>query len=224
MRPADVQAVLGLELALQRTKMIREQLSARGITDRRVLAAFRAVPREEFVPVELRELAYEDSPLPIGADQTISQPYIVALTTEALALTGKERVLDVGTGSGYAAAIISRLAKEVFTVERIPELARRAAATLARIGYRNVEVICADGSLGLPEHAPYDAIAVGASAPTVPQALLDQLAPGGRLVIPVGPDHTQTLVRVTRMGDDMYRREAITEVRFVPLVGDQAWR
>lgn len=223
MRPADAQAVAELESALQRTRMIREHLLARGIADPRVLAAFRAVPREVFVPPAFRDQAYEDTPLPIGYGQTISQPYIVALMTEALALRSEDRVLDVGTGSGYAAAIFSRLAKEVYGVERIPELARNAIETLLRIGYKNVHVLCADGSVGLLEHAPYDAIAVAASAPSIPPSLADQLAPGGRLVIPIGPDHTQTLVRVTRVGHDTFRKEAMGEVRFVPLLGDEAW-
>jgi len=223
MRPADAQAVAELESALQRTRMTREHLLARGIADPRVLAAFRAVPREAFVPSEFRDRAYDDTPLPIGYGQTISQPYIVALMTEALALRPDDRVLDVGTGSGYAAAIFSRLAKEIYGVERIPELARSAADTLAGIGYRNVHVLCADGSVGLLQHAPYDAIAVAASAPGIPPSLPDQLAPGGRLVIPIGPDHQQTLVRVTRLGHDTFRKEAIGEVRFVPLFGDEAW-
>lgn len=223
MRPADVQAVAELESALQRTRMIRQQLLPRGITDPRVLAAFRAVPREEFVSRNLRDSAYADTPLPIGYEQTISQPYVVALTAEALALQPGDRVLDIGTGSGYAAAIFSRLASEVFGVERLPELVQAARQTLLRINYQNIHIVCADGSLGLLEHAPYDAIAVGASAPAIPQALLDQLAQGGRLVIPIGPDHTQTLMRVTRTGPNMFRKEPIGEVRFVPLVGDAAW-
>jgi protein-L-isoaspartate(D-aspartate) O-methyltransferase len=222
MRPADALAVAELEWALQRTRMIRQQLSARGITDPRVLAAFRAVPRDEFVPRAYRDRAYDDVPLPIGHDQTISQPYVVALYAEALALQPTDRVLDIGTGCGYAAAIFSRLAREVYGIERVPELVRDACATLERIGYKNVHVEWGDGSLGSPAEAPFDAIAVAASAPRLPQPLLDQLVPGGRLVIPIGPDHTQTLVRVTRMGN-MFRKESIGEVRFVPLVGDAAW-
>ncbi len=205
--------------------MVDLQLAGRGITDPRVLKAFRSVPREAFIPAELAEFAYRDAPLPIGEDQTISQPYIVALTTEALRLTGDERVLEVGTGSGYAAAVLSRVAKAVFTVERRESLAREAEERLGRLGYRNVEVLHGDGTLGWPEHAPYDAIAVAAGGPRVPKALLDQLAPGGRLVIPVGTDETsQVLTRVTREGANDFREEPLTEVRFVPLIGEQGWR
>jgi protein-L-isoaspartate(D-aspartate) O-methyltransferase len=222
MMPADAQAIEGLELALQRSRMVRH-LSAHGITDDRVLAVFRAVPREEFVPAALRDRAYDDRPLPIGADQTISQPYIVALMAEALCLKGSEVVLDVGTGSGYAAAILSRLAKGVLSIERIPELAQSARKTLARIHYENIVVVEGDGTLGLRAYAPYDAISVAASSPAIPQPLLDQLKVGGRLVIPIGPDHTQTLYRVTRLGEHQFRHENMGEVQFVPLVGEHAW-
>lgn len=206
-----------------RSGMVELQLRARGIGDERVLAAFRDVPREAFVPEDMAEFAYEDSPLPIGYEQTISQPYIVAVTAEALALRGVERVLEVGTGSGYAAAILSRLGAEVVTLERLPELAEPARERLARLGYDNVEVIRTDGTLGWPEQAPYDAIAVAASGPDVPRALLEQLAVGGRLVIPVGAADEQELVRVTRTGDHEYTREALSEVTFVPLIGAQGW-
>ncbi len=204
--------------------MVELQLARRGIVDPRVLEAFREVPREAFLPAELAEFAYQDSPLPIGDGQTISQPYVVALTTESLALTGNERVLEIGTGSGYAAAILGRLAREVFTVERLASLAEQASARFARLGYTNVHVLCADGTLGWPEHAPYDAIAVAAGGPEVPRALQAQLALGGRLVIPVGPgEHAQVLVRVIREGEADFRQEQITEVRFVPLIGAQGW-
>jgi protein-L-isoaspartate(D-aspartate) O-methyltransferase len=204
--------------------MVEQQLAGRGISDPRVLDAFRAVPREAFLKPEMAEFAYRDTPLPIAAGQTISQPYIVAVTTEALGLTGAERVLEVGTGSGYAAAILSRLAREVFTVERLEPLADEARERLARLGYRNVHVLCGDGTLGWAEHAPYDAIAVAAGGPEVPKALLSQLAPNGRLVIPVGPDESsQSLVRVVREGDQRFRREPIMSVRFVPLIGEQGW-
>lgn len=206
-----------VELSIQRGRMIREQLRARGIEDRRVLRAFEDVPRESFVPERLRELAYEDQPLPIGFGQTISQPYIVALALEALQLRGDERALDVGTGSGYAAALMSKLAARVYTIERIQELTELARAHLRP--YRNVEVRCGDGSLGWPEEAPFDAIAVAAAAPTTPRALLEQLAQGGRLVMPIGEEE-QVLVRVTRTGD-LFRRELITAVQFVPLIGAQ---
>ena len=207
-----------------RTAMVDQQLARRGISDPRLLEAFRAVPREEFLPSGLVEFAYEDAPLPIAEEQTISQPYIVALTVEALALEGHERVLEVGTGSGYAAAILCHVAKEVYTVERIESLARDAGERLARLGYRNVHVAHADGTLGWSEHAPYDAIAVAAGGPEVPQALLAQLAPGGRLVIPVGADAAnQVLTRVTCEGPGKYRTEPILDVRFVPLIGQQGW-
>jgi protein-L-isoaspartate(D-aspartate) O-methyltransferase len=213
-----------MDFTVARARMVDLQLAGRGITNPLVLAAFRAVPREQFVPPELAELAYSDRPLPIGDGQTISQPYIVALTVEALGLTGKERVLEIGTGSGYEAAILSRIAREVFTVERLESLATGARDRLGRLGYRNVCVLHGDGTLGWPEHRPFDAIAVSAGAPEVPQALLDQLAPAGRLVIPVGSDETsQTLVRVTREGPAEFREEALAQVRFVPLIGAQGW-
>jgi len=200
-------------------------LGRKGISDAAVLDAFRSVPREHFVPSELAEFAYRDAPLPIGEGQTISQPYIVAVTLQALALGGGERVLEVGTGSGYAAAVLGRIAEEVYTVERIPSLADSARRRLERLGYGNVHVHCGDGSLGWPDHAPYDAIAVAAGGPKVPTALREQLAIGGRLVIPVGPDETsQELVRVTRVSENEYREEGIADVRFVPLIGEQGWQ
>jgi protein-L-isoaspartate(D-aspartate) O-methyltransferase len=198
--------------------MVELQLAGRGIRAPRVLDAFRSVPREAFIPLALAELAYHDKPLPI------SQPYIVALTIEALCLEGGERVLDVGTGSGYSAAVLSRIAREVFTVERLEALAQQARDRLAQLGYQNVAVLHGDGTLGWPEHAPYDAIAVAAGGPQVPPALVEQLAPGGRLVIPVGPDETsQVLTRVTRIGADDFRVEPLIGVRFVPLIGEQGW-
>lgn len=203
--------------------MVTLQLEGRGIRDDAVLEAFRDVAREEFVSDNSREFAYEDAPLPIAEEQTISQPYIVALTVEALRLRGGERVLEIGTGSGYAAAILGQLAREVFTVERLEGLAGTAKETLARLGYDHVHVIRADGTLGWPGQAPYDAIAVAAGGPEIPRALLSQLAVGGRLVIPVGPADSQVLTRVTRVGTDEYREEVLTEVRFVPLVGEQGW-
>jgi protein-L-isoaspartate(D-aspartate) O-methyltransferase len=209
----------------QNLHSLEARIARQGITDAKVLAAFRAVPRQEFVPDELAEFAFEDAPLPIGQGQTISQPYIVALTVQALALKGGERVLEVGTGSGYAAAILSFIAGSVDTIERIASLAESARQRLARLGLTNVHVHCGDGSLGWPEHAPYDAIAVAASSPRVPRALCEQLVVGGRLVVPVGPDEdSQELVRVTRVGVTEYRQERIADVRFVPLVGEQGWR
>ncbi len=205
-----------------RQRMVEEQLRQRDITDRRVLEAMAAVPRHEFVPVELHHLAYADGPLPIGYHQTISQPYIVALMLQLASLRGGETVLEVGTGSGYQAALLGRLASRVYTVECIPELAAGARRVLERLGISNVEVVEGDGSRGLPEHAPYQAIVVAAAAPRVPQALKDQLADGGRLVIPVGGREGQVLERWRRKGDD-FARERITPVAFVPLVGDGGW-
>jgi len=204
--------------------MLREHLAGRGITDQRVLSAMREVPREAFLPAELAAAAYDDSPLPIAAGQTISQPYIVAYMVEALQLEGTERVLEIGTGSGYAAAVLSRCAAEVFTVERIAALADTARSRLRELGYLNVTVHQGDGTLGWQEHAPYQGIVVTAGAPEVPQALKYQLAPGGRLVIPVGPtQHLQNLVRVKRVGGHEFRQEELCPVRFVPLIGEQGW-
>lgn len=212
-----------MSLLAERNQMVDLQLGRRDITDARVLAAFRAVPREAFVPTNATELAYEDGPLPIGHEQTISQPYIVALTAQALALREHERVLEVGTGSGYAAAILSQLVAEVQSVERLEPLAASATRRLQELGYDNVHVHCGDGTLGLPDHAPYDAIAVAAGGPEVPAALLTQLAPGGRLVIPVGAQESaQVLLLITREGDT-FRKQELSEVRFVPLLGAQGW-
>ena len=207
----------------QRAKMIRRQIVRRGIVDRRVLDALASVPREAFVPSQLASAAYDDGPLPIGDGQTISQPYIVAFTAEALQLEPDARVLDVGTGSGYAAAVLSRIAREVYGIERVEELCRSARARLAELGYSNVHVRCGDGTLGWPEHAPYDAIAVGAVGPRPPPALLEQLTLGGRLVMPIGPDGEQTLMRLTRTGPDCYSQEPLVGVRFVPLIGEQGF-
>jgi len=207
-----------------RDHMVRRHLAARGIRDRAVLEAMRTVPREAFLPPELAEFAYEDAPLPIAQGQTISQPYIVALMTEALALKPGDRALEIGTGSGYAAAVLGRVAREVYTVERHGELAETAAARLRALGFDNVHVLHGDGTLGWAEHAPYDAIVVAAGGPEVPEALLTQLAPGGRLVIPIGEDRTlQELVRITRELDGTLRRESLGDVRFVPLIGAQGW-
>ncbi len=207
----------------QRALMVERQIAHRGVRNEHVLHAVATVPREAFVSSELADFAYDDAPLPIGGGQTISQPYIVALTAEALRLTRMDRVLDVGTGSGYAAAVLSGLAREVFSIERVACLARTARERLMALGYVNVEVVCGDGSLGWPEHAPYDAIAVAAVGPRPPQALLDQLALGGRLVMPIGPDGSQTLVRITRTGRASYREESLVDVRFVPLIGAQGF-
>ena len=203
--------------------MVQRQIARRGIRDERVLAALRAVPREAFISPELAEFAYDDTPLPIEAGQTISQPYIVALMIEALRPAETDRVLEIGAGSGYAAAVMSRAVGEVYAVERQEELAALAQQRLAALGATNVHVRHGDGSLGWPEHAPYQGIAVAAGGPSIPRALLDQLAIGGRLVMPVGPARLQQLIRVTRTGEAEYVREDLTDVRFVPLIGEQGW-
>src|ERR1700687_3551040 len=207
-----------------RAEMVQRNIAARGVRDELVLGAMRKVPRELFLPNSLREFAYEDSPLPIGGEQTISQPYIVAFMTEALMLRGGQKVLEIGAGSGYAAAVLSEIAAKVYTVERLGRLADKAAATLADLGYDNVCVLHGDGTRGWPEHAPYDAIVVAAGAPQGPEALKQQLQVGGRLVIPVGADQrAQELVRVVRISTNQYRSEDIAGVRFVPLIGDEGW-
>ena len=209
---------------LLRKEMIARNIAARGVRDELVLAAMRKVPRELFLPEKLREFAYEDSPLPIAGEQTISQPYIVAFMAEALTLRGAEKVLEIGAGSGYAAAVLSEIAADVYTVERLGQLAEQAAATLADLGYDNVHVLHGDGTRGWPEHAPYDAIVVAAGGPQVPELLKEQLKIGGRLVMPVGADQrAQELVRITRISKDQYRSEDIADVRFVPLIGEQGW-
>lgn len=212
------------EFDSRRASMVDYQLIARGIESPLVLEAMGRVAREKFVPSDVREYAYDDGPLPIGAGQTISQPYIVALMTEALDLQGGERVLDIGTGSGYAAAILGCIASEVFSVERVPELARQATRALAAEGFDNVVVRCGDGTIGWPEHQPFDGIVVAAGAPAVPEALKHQLVIGGHLVIPVGSEHAvQSLMRITRLTDNEFRTEDLGAVRFVPLLGEQGW-
>jgi len=208
----------------RRARFVSDQIEVRGVRDPLVLAAMRKVPREHFVPEHLRDEAYSDSPLPIGGGQTISQPYIVAFMVEALALRGGEKVLEIGAGSGYAAAILAQISGEVFTVERIGQLAEKAAINLARAGYKNVHVRHADGTEGWIDHAPFDAILVSAGAPDIPRSLLQQLVVGGRMVIPVGSDpRAQELIRVTRVAEGEYEREDIADVRFVPLVGKEGW-
>jgi protein-L-isoaspartate(D-aspartate) O-methyltransferase len=209
--------------AASRDEMV-DQIAAMGVRDARVLDVMRRVPRHEFVRAGERQAAYADAPLPIGEGQTISQPFIVAFMTEAALLRGGERVLEIGTGSGYGAAVLAEIAARVVTIERIASLAERARETLARLGYRNVEVVVGDGTLGWPDAAPYDAILATAGGPYVPPSLRAQLAPGGRLVMPVGPEaYGQTLVRVTRGANGEDRREDLTPVAFVPLIGAEGF-
>lgn len=209
--------------AKQRERMLT-QLRIRGIRDAGVLDAFSAVPREAFVSIEWEDRAYDDTPLPIGSQQTISQPYIVALMTEALQLKPTDRVLEVGTGSGYAAAILAEIADEVVTVERLQSLADSAETRLHKLGYNNVNVIRGDGTQGWLKEAPYDAIIVAAGGPNLPQPLVDQLKIDGRLVMPVGDQReTQTLIRATKHAGGEIKREKLACVRFVPLVGLSGW-
>ena len=205
-----------------RERMVRQQIAARGIRAERVLDAMRSVPRHLFVPLESRHSAYMDGPLSIGQGQTISQPYIVALMTEALELRGHEGVLEIGTGSGYQAAILSQLASHVYTVERIPELASRAQDLFRQLGYDNISMHVGDGTLGWLEHALYEAIIVTAAAPEIPRPLTDQLAEGGRLVAPIGGSWSQSLVRVRKQRGHL-RRQELTSVAFVPLIGQHGW-
>jgi protein-L-isoaspartate(D-aspartate) O-methyltransferase len=211
------------QFASARLAMIETQLRRRGITDHAILSAMAAVPRHEFVPAEFRERAYDDAPLPIGEGQTISQPYIVAAMTAALRLTRSDRVLEIGGGLGYQAAILATLAKEVFTVEYRPELASESATRLARLDYENVHVHCGDGTLGLRDFAPFDAILVAAAAPSVPAPLLDQLAHRGRMIIPVGGVENQELRLIERTGTS-YQTTLLEPCRFVPLVGAHGWK
>jgi len=212
-----------VEFAPLRAEMIEKQLRRRGITDEAVISAMFAVPRHAFVPLELQSQAYDDIPLPIGSGQTISQPYIVAAMTGALRLNPTDRVLEVGTGCGYQAAILCRLAQEVFTVENRPELASAASERLARLGYSNIHFHCGDGTLGLPEFAPFDAILVSAAAPAIPQPLLAQLREGGRMIIPVGDTDSQRLQLFEKRGD-AFSKKALEGCRFVPLVGRYGWQ
>jgi protein-L-isoaspartate(D-aspartate) O-methyltransferase len=203
--------------------MVEHDLARRGVTDRRVLDAMAAVPREAFVPTPHELLAYEDRPLPIGSGQTISQPLIVALMLQAAAPAPHERLLDVGTGSGYAAAVTSLLVAHVFSIERHAELAEEAADRLRHLGYRNVTVRVGDGTLGWPEAAPFDAIVVAAGSPEVPAPLIEQLAPRGRLVVPVGPRSDQRLFRYVRDFGGRVSRDDLGPVAFVPLIGAYGW-
>jgi protein-L-isoaspartate(D-aspartate) O-methyltransferase len=213
-----------MDMEQARHRMVAEQIEGRGLYDPAVLAAMRQVPRELFILPKYRDHAYDDGPLPILAGQTISQPYVVALMIAKLKLEPTDKVLEIGTGSGYAAAVLSRIAAQVYTVERIEELVTFARENLALCGYGNVLVQHSDGTMGWPEHAPYDAIVVAAGGPKVPATLRNQLAVGGRLVIPVGTEpRAQRLVRITRTASNSFHKEILSHVRFVPLIGEQGW-
>ncbi len=211
------------DFAAQRERMVREQIMERGIEDTAVLRAMRTVPREQFVLDEYRDYAYEDSPLPIPAHQTISQPYVVAYMLEALDLQATDRVLEIGTGSGYAAALLGHMVAEVHTVERHEQLVQYARERLATLGYANVQVHQGDGSLGWPPAAPYDGIVVAAGGPIVPPSLKQQMKAYGRLVMPVGKRGSQNLVRLVRLSEDDYQHINLGPVKFVPLVGEEGW-
>jgi protein-L-isoaspartate(D-aspartate) O-methyltransferase len=207
---------------LERKQMVEYQIRRRGVSDQRLLAAMEKIPRHRFVPVAESYAAYEDMPIPIGSGQTISQPYMAALMTDLLRLTGEERVLEIGTGSGYQAAILAELAKEVYTVERFEPLAERARYILADLGYSNVTVVVGDGTLGYPDRAPYDRIIITAAAPQIAQPWLDQLRDGGRLVLPLGQRWSQTLTVVAKE-EGRIRTEDHGGCVFVPLVGQHGW-
>lgn len=206
-----------------RKRMIETQILARGITDRRVIDAMLKIPRHIFVEEAMASQAYNDNPLPIGEKQTISQPYMVALMTELLELTGKEKVLEIGTGSGYQAAILALLADRVYTVERIRPLALKARKALDSLGLLNINIKISDGTIGWKEEAPFDAILVTAGAPVIPSGLVDELAPGGRLVIPVGDQYEQTLVKITKQEDGSIEQQNLIGCRFVKLIGKFGW-
>lgn len=203
--------------------MVKEQLIPRGISDRRVLEAFDRVQRHKFVPLDMQKIAYADNPLPVGEGQTISQPYMVALMTEKLALKGDEKVLEIGTGSGYQAAILAELAKEIYSIERFTMLAERARETLECTGYKNVKIMTGDGTLGWGEYAPFDRIIVTAGAPHIPETLFAQLKEGGRMVIPVGGGLSQVLT-VVEKEDGRIKAHDICGCVFVPLVGKEGWK
>jgi protein-L-isoaspartate(D-aspartate) O-methyltransferase len=213
-----------MDYSIARRLMVERQIIARGVRDRLVLDAMTQVPRHLFVEEALRGQAYSDYPLPIGEKQTISQPYMVAFMTEALRLKGGEKVLEIGTGSGYQAAVVSQIASRVFSVERITDLARRARRVLDSIGCKNINIKLSDGTCGWQEESPFDAIIVTAGAPNVPPLYLDQLEIGGRLVIPVGSRGSQVLKRITRTGLQEFSEENLLDCRFVPLIGKDGWQ
>jgi len=204
--------------------MVETQIARRGIKDKRVLQVMSALPRHLFVPSRLKDSAYDDTPLPIGMGQTISQPYMVALMTELLALGGGEKVLEVGTGSGYQAAVLCKLCREVCTIERVKELIPIAEENLRKVGLSNFKIKYGDGSLGWKEESPFDAIIVTAAAPKLPQSLVDQLADGGRLVIPVGDRYVQDLLLVSKDRGDELKKEVVSKCVFVPLIGKEGWK
>jgi protein-L-isoaspartate(D-aspartate) O-methyltransferase len=212
------------DYASKRQQMVDTQILSRGIKNGRVITAMRKVPRHLFLDEALRSQAYEDSPSPIGEKQTISQPYIVALMTELLELKGKEKVLEIGTGSGYQTAVLAELAEQVYSVERIPSLAKRARKLLDELKYTNILINIGDGTLGWREHSPYDAIIVTAAAPYPPPALLDQLKTGGRLAVPIGEEFEQDLMIYMKEKDGSYSKENYGGCRFVKLIGDEGWR
>lgn len=211
------------KFAAARRRMVQEQLIGRGLRDKAVLRAMNTVPREHFTPSNYLRQAYSDSPIPIAAKQTISQPYVVALMCAMLQLVPQDRVLEIGTGSGYAAAVLSRIVRQVYTVERHEELVVYARQRLSELGYDNVHVRHGDGTLGWPEHAPYDGIVVAAGGPNVPSSLRRQLAVNGRLVMPVGKQRKQRLVRIIRQAENEFSQEQLGPVRFVPLIGEEGW-
>jgi len=209
--------------SLARERMVRDQIEARGIKDKRLLNVMRKIPRHLFVEEALRDQAYNDYPLPIGEGQTISQPYIVALMTEALELKGQEKVLEIGTGCGYQTAILAELAQSVFTIERIPTLMQRAKAILDSLGYFNVAYKTGNGTLGWPEVAPFQGIIVTAAAPEIPQPYVEQLEPGGKMVIPLGDKFSQVLYKIIKLPDGRIKKQYLCGCRFVPLVGIYGW-
>jgi len=206
-----------------REKMVRDQIQRRGVHDLRILNAMRTVPRHFFVEKEFQEFAYQDRPLPISYGQTISQPYIVAYMIEQLQLKPEETVLEIGTGSGYQAAILSQLVRQVYTIERVQELANIARKNLSKLHYENIEVVFQDGSLGLQNNSPFDAIIIGAASPAIPQPLIEQLKIGGRMILPVGGSGHQILQRITKISEDFLETEELIPVVFVPLRGFYGW-
>jgi len=212
-----------IDYAKERNRMVDEQIAGRGVKDGRVLAVMRKIPRHEFLPEGIRGMAYNDSALPLGEGQTMSQPYMVAIMTELLGLKGTERVLEIGTGSGYQAAVLAELCEKVYTVERIKSLADKARATLDRLGYKSVAIKIYDGTYGWKEMAPFDAIMVTAGSPDIPAPLVEQLKEGGRMVIPVGDRYGQQLITVVKAAEGMLTERSIPCV-FVPLIGNHGWK